>query len=74
MRQNASWMFHEQAEQRVFGCRQLNFTACARDQMRREIDDQIAIFEYGNFFGRPCFALRGAKACKQFRSANGLVM
>jgi hypothetical protein len=40
--------------------------------MRRKIDDQIAIFKYGNFFRRPCLSLRGAKACKQFRGAKWL--
>ena len=68
MREHASGMFHEQAEQSVLGGGQFDFTACARDHMRRKIDDQIAIFKYGDFFGRPCLPLRGAEACEQFRA------
>src|ERR1700756_2384750 len=72
MRENAPWIFHEQAEQSVLGGRQFDFTACSRDHMRRKIDDQIAILKYRDFLGRPCFALRSAKAREEFRSAKWL--
>src|SRR5262252_2622518 len=72
VRENASWMFHEQTEQSVFGGGQFDFTARARDHMCREVDDQIVIFKYGDFFGRPCLALHGTEARQQFWSAKWL--
>ena len=70
MREDASGMPDEQAEQRVLGGGQLHFTTGASHHARRKINNQLATLEDGNFLCRARFSLRSAQACEQFRRAE----
>src|SRR5215472_3123535 len=72
MSEYASRMPDEQSKQRIFGGGQLDFPVCSRDDVRRKIDNQIAVFEYRDFFGWTRFALRSTQPREQFRRAERL--